>query len=469
MVQGLVYRVLIAFLRLVTRIFFRTVEVVGQDHVPPTGPVIFVGNHPNSLVDPVVLSTTCGRRVRFAARDGLFASPFLRPILWALGSVPIKRRQDHASEGDEKAAKVDNADAFGALHAVLREGGAFGIFPEGVSYTEAELQPLKTGAARIALSALAEGCPVVIVPAGLHYRRKQRYRGRVLVQYGRPIVLDDAWKARHLADPREAARALTADIEVALRALTLNAPDFDTLRVLDGIRRLYVPDERAATMSLDEEAEITRRLVAHWSGKRDIPEIAAFYADAESYLALLDALGLSDWDLKRPVSRVAWATRVARHVALLVLQVPLALPGLVIHLPLLWAATVAGEMVLQRDDVRATMRIMVGTVGVLVGHAAIGLAILVREPSATGVLHAALAVAFLGLSGLATIRVLERQAVVRHGVRVLGRVLSLRREIEGLRRERDALRKRMVPLVEAHADPAMARIVTNDELRAGHA
>ena len=99
MVQGLVYRVLVAFLRLVTRVFFRTVEVVGQDHVPKAGPVIFVGNHPNSLVDPVVLSTTCGRRVRFAARDGLFASPFLRPILWALGSVPIKRRQDHVEAG----------------------------------------------------------------------------------------------------------------------------------------------------------------------------------------------------------------------------------------------------------------------------------------------------------------------------------------------------------------------------------
>lgn len=466
MVQALVYHVLVAFLRLVTRVFFRTVEVVGREHVPAAGPVIFVGNHPNSLVDPVVLSTTCGRRVRFAARDGLFASPLLRPILWALGSVPIRRRQDHAPDGGEPAAKVDNAEAFGALFSVLREGGAFGIFPEGVSYTEADLQPLKTGAARIALSALSEGVPVVVVPAGLHYRQKQRYRGRVLVQYGRPLVLGEAHVAAYRADPRAAARRLTADIELALRALTLNAPDFETLRVLDGVRRLYVPDERAAAMPLEEEAEITRRLGAHWEKKRDVPEVRAFYADVESYLAILDALGLSDWDLKRPVSRARWSLTVLRHAVLLGVQVPLAVPGLLVHFPLLFLATMAGEMVLARDDVRATMRMMIGTGGVLLGHAAIGLALLLREPDLLGLAQAAAALSLLGLSGLAAVRVLERQAVVRHGLRVLSRVLSLRREIEALRSERDALRRRLVPLVEAHVDPALDRIVTNAELRA---
>ena len=194
--QVVVYRALVAFLRLVTRVFFRTVEVVGRDHVPRVGPVIFVGNHPNSLVDPVVISTTCRRRVRFAARDGLFSSPLLRPILWALGSVPIKRRQDHA----EGTSAIDNESAFRALHEVLDAGGAFGIFPEGVSYTESELQPLKTGAARIALSAAARGIPVTIVPVGLSYRRKQRFRGRVLVQYGRPIVLDARWSESQASD-----------------------------------------------------------------------------------------------------------------------------------------------------------------------------------------------------------------------------------------------------------------------------
>ncbi|MDQ3037116.1 MAG: lysophospholipid acyltransferase family protein [Myxococcota bacterium] len=459
--QALAHFVLVAFLRLVTRIFFRRIEVVGREHVPAAGALIFVGNHPNSLVDPVIISTTCPRPVRFAARDGLFASPFLRPILWALGSVPIKRRQDHASPAAGEAG-VDNADAFRALHDVLAGGGAFGIFPEGVSYTESELQPLKTGAARIALSALAEGTSITFVPVGLSYRRKQHFRGRVLVQYGRAIVLDAEWRARHESDPRAAARALTAEIDLALRALTLNAPDFDTLRVLDGVRRLYVPIDR--DLSLAEEAEVTRRLVAHWRAKHETPEVRALYSDVESYLALLEALGLSDWDLRRPVSRFDWSVRVLRHVVLLAVQVPLALPGLVLHFPLLWGATRAGEMVLARDDVRATMRMMIATGGVLASHLAVTAAIVALDPTPRGAARAAFALAFLAISGLAAIRVLEKQAIVRHGLRVLSRILALRGELAALRAQRDALRTRLIELTIAHADPAMERIVSNEEL-----
>ncbi len=453
--QALAYRLLVAFLRLVTRVFFRTIEVVGLDHVPAAGPVMLVGNHPNSLVDPVVLATTCPRRVSFAARDGLFSMPHLKPILWALGSVPIKRKQDHAG------GATDNAEAFAAIHALMARGGAFGIFPEGVSYTEPELQPLKTGAARMALSAVADGIPVVIVPVGLSYRRKQHYRGRVLVQYGRPITLDAAWLDRWKKDPREAAHALTDAIDLSLRALTINADDFDTLRVLDGVRRLYVPETRE--LSLADEDELSRRLVSHWKQKQNVDEVKQYYVDVGNYLALLDALDLSDWDLRKPISRWDWSRRIARHVVLLLVDVPLALPGLILHLPILWGATRAGEMVLERDDVRATMRMMIGVGGVITVYVAIAIAMIAWSPTPMGVAWALLVVAFLVTSGLAAIRVLEKQLIVRHGLRVLARMMALKGELEALREQRDALRARLKPLVEAHLDPELQRIVPRRE------
>ena len=145
---GLAYRLLVSFLRLVTQVFFRTIEVVGTEHIPEEGPVIFTGNHPNSLIDPVLITTTCGRNVRFAAKDVLFQSRGLRFFLHTLGAVPIRRRMDHQGQ-----ASLDNTAAFDALFAVLKVGGAFGIFPEGISHARSELAPLKTGAARIALGA----------------------------------------------------------------------------------------------------------------------------------------------------------------------------------------------------------------------------------------------------------------------------------------------------------------------------
>ena len=156
--RTLLSNVLIGFLKLVTRVFFRSVEVSGRDNIPALGPVIFVGNHPNSLLDPVMVTTTCPRAVRFAAKESLFGGP-LRPFLWLLGSVAIKRRQDQVEGAAEDAAlpadapRVDNSAAFDALFQVLAQGDAFGIFPEGISHTRPELAPLKTGAARIALEA----------------------------------------------------------------------------------------------------------------------------------------------------------------------------------------------------------------------------------------------------------------------------------------------------------------------------
>ena len=62
------YRALRWLLGLAMRVFFRQVEVVGLEHVPATGAVIFAGNHPNSLIDPILILVTCGRVVHFAAK-----------------------------------------------------------------------------------------------------------------------------------------------------------------------------------------------------------------------------------------------------------------------------------------------------------------------------------------------------------------------------------------------------------------
>jgi 1-acyl-sn-glycerol-3-phosphate acyltransferase len=172
------YRVLAWFLRVVTRVFFRQIEVVGLENVPATGPVIFAGNHPNSLIDPILIITTCRRKVHFAAKDTLFKGRIMRAVLGALGAVPIMRRDDHGGA-------TDNDAAFSAMFGVLGEGGAIGIFPEGLSHDEAHLAKLKTGAARLALGAPV---PVTIVPCGLTFIHPKRFRSRVLVQYGAPIT-----------------------------------------------------------------------------------------------------------------------------------------------------------------------------------------------------------------------------------------------------------------------------------------
>ena len=151
----MVYRILTWFLRVVTRVFFRQIEVVGLENIPATGGVLFAGNHPNSLIDPILIITSCGRKVHFAAKDVLFKGRLMRAVLGGLGAVPIQRRDDHDGSarrdptGPAPASAADNEAAFAAMFAVLESGGAIGIFPEGLSHDSSQLARLKTGAARL--------------------------------------------------------------------------------------------------------------------------------------------------------------------------------------------------------------------------------------------------------------------------------------------------------------------------------
>ncbi len=142
----LFYRIFQWLLRLATRVFFRRIEIVGLGNLPREGAVLFCGNHPNSLLDPILITAHCGRIVHFAAKDKLFESPLMGALLRRMGAVPIKRRMDHPGQ------ESSNDAAFAALHQVLLEGRAVGIFPEGLSHLDSQLAPLKTGAARIALA-----------------------------------------------------------------------------------------------------------------------------------------------------------------------------------------------------------------------------------------------------------------------------------------------------------------------------
>ncbi len=455
LVSGAIYWTLVAFFRLVTNVFFRTIEVVGRENIPTDGPVIFLGNHPNSLIDPLLITTTCRRRVRFAAKDTLFDSPFLRPLLWALGAVPIRRKMDHGAKPG-----LDNTSAFDALFAVLRQGGTFGIFPEGISHAMSELAPLKTGAARIALGARKEGAPVVVVPCGLNYRQRHRLRSRVLVQFGAPIVIDEKWLAAYEADERESVRALTAEFEQSLRALTINTQDFDVLRVLDGVRRLYQPAR--VDLTLADQAEVLRRLIEHYNKLKDEAEVKLLYRDTESYMALIDALGITDRDLSKRVSMSEWFFRIARHAFLLVILAPIAIPGLLLHLPVIYVAIRLGEGLTDRHDVVATVKMIITVLFVLATYVAIVALLFVVLPYPYDRTLAPAALVLLLVSGWATIRVLERQAVLLQGVNVLARLFDLTQELGRLSLMRDGLRARVLELVDRYLDPKLERIVSRD-------
>ena len=468
------YRLLVWFLRALLAVFFRQIEVVGLEHVPGSGPVIFVGNHPNSLLDPALIVTQQPRRVSFLAKSTLFESRLLRPLLLALGAVPIKRRKDHVDDG---SGTIDNTESFGALFELLREGGACGIFPEGISHSGSELAPLRTGAARIALGAAQEQAadgaassggtpreakgPVRIVPCGLNYFRRTRMRSRLLVQFGPPLEVTPRRLEEHARDERAAVRELTDDIDASLRALTLNAPDFETLRTLDTVRRLYTPPLQELTLA--QQTELTRRFSNQYEQLLEKPEVQGLYQETARYLAELDALGLQDEQLSRPITAGGWVARLLGHYLLLFVLVPLAVPGLLIHAPALAAAILAGDVLTRRKTVAATTKMLVlgGLVPLAYALVIGGLALGVEPP--WNLRLALVAAAVLPLSGWALIRVLERQAGLRRGLWAAFTLFVLRRKVARMRVQRADLARRIQEAVERYVDPSLRRIIPPPE------
>jgi glycerol-3-phosphate O-acyltransferase/dihydroxyacetone phosphate acyltransferase len=217
--------------RVVTRLvgwtggIFHEIERTGPPL--PDGPVLLAANHANALLDPLVVFKAAGRPSRPLAKAPLFEHPIIGPFLWALGGLPVYRRQDDPTQMGK------NQDTFDAAIQALHRGEVVQIYPEGQSHSEPGLTQLKTGAARIALQAEERAgwkLGLTIVPVGLTYQRKHRFRGSALLTAGQPIPVA-SWRAAYEADTAAAVDGLTDAVRAGLEAVTLNF-------VADGDREL---------------------------------------------------------------------------------------------------------------------------------------------------------------------------------------------------------------------------------------
>ena len=210
-------------------------QVERQGGPVPDGPLVVVANHPNSLMDPLVLIRVLDRQTRPLAKAPLFEQRVLGYILRAMGGLPVFRKQDYPGEMRK------NRGTFDAAVEALSKGEAIQIYPEGLSHSEASLAPLRTGTARIAFQAETGNnwtLGLKILPVGLTYIRKTFFRGRVVASVGDPISVGD-WKEIHGADDREAVRELTERIRAGLERVTLSAESPRERELIEVAERVY--------------------------------------------------------------------------------------------------------------------------------------------------------------------------------------------------------------------------------------
>lgn len=130
--------------------------VKGLENIPGDGPAIIASNH-LAVIDSFVLPLVLDREIVFIGKSDYFTGKGIKGRLVAgfmkrVGTIPVDRSGGRASEA-----------ALNTGLRRLREGGLFGIYPEGTRSPDGRLYRGKTGVARLALESGAPVIPVAMI------------------------------------------------------------------------------------------------------------------------------------------------------------------------------------------------------------------------------------------------------------------------------------------------------------------
>jgi len=197
--------------RVVLPMYFRNVEILGQDNLPTNdSPVILAPTH-RSRWDPIVIAHAAGypvtgRHLRFMTSANETERFVQGWFVRQLGAFPIDPKQPGIAS---------------LRHGIelLQARQMLTIFPEGNIFPGPQAHPLKPGLARLAMQAeeLKPGLNVRIVPIGLSYSTQGRpaWGCDARVKIGEPIYVNDYMTGALRAD----AQRLTADLRLELDRL----------------------------------------------------------------------------------------------------------------------------------------------------------------------------------------------------------------------------------------------------------
>jgi len=176
------------------------IKVEGEENIPASGGVCFIGNHQGDF-DILIALALIRRPFGFTAKREAAYVPIAGMWVKLLGGVFIDRGSPRKS--------------FRAIEAgarKMREGGAMIIFPEGTRSRGREMLPFKPGAFKLATMAGAAIVPVAIDGSWKVWEESMRIRGAdIVVRFGKPVPTEGL--------TIEARRALPAAIKAEIMGM----------------------------------------------------------------------------------------------------------------------------------------------------------------------------------------------------------------------------------------------------------
>ncbi len=422
-------RSLRATFRALVRLYFRSIEEVGERPGAETRGRVFVSNHWSALIDPILVLTHARCDISPLAKSTLWKIPGLRWLLDLADAVPVVRRRD-----DPNKPAGANDDMFERVADHLARGGNVLVFPEGTSHNEPQMQRLKTGAARMLARAAAAGAKSLSFQAvGLEFDERHAFRSRAVVAFGPVRAFEPGGD--------DAVERATAKMRNDLEEMVVEAASWEERRLVLFIAEMLRNEE--GELSFAEAVRIAQGVErARDALRQSDPELARAVEDAVAvYSRELDQNGLSDQQL---ADREGEERRSRLHPAGWLLA-PLAPLGVVLY----WLPYQVPRLVAHRTDEvdqHATLKLAAGLVAYPVWATLLGTAAWLTMPS-----HAAFVIALVIIlvSPFVALFWLERT----QGFARAARLVTRRRALTSLAKKRAAAIE-LLRRAQAAMDPA---------------
>lgn len=353
----MLYRIFKWLFLLAVRGYFRSIHIKGLEHIPSSGPLVFVANHNSAFMDPIVLAVHINRSLFFLARGESFKSKIVSFFFGRLHMIPIYRPEITPNLAHK------NEEVFQKCYDHLKKGKTILIFPEGISRTERNLQKLKTGTARIVLGAEAQNdfkLNVKIIPVGINYSNPHHFKSDVFVNFGVPKSVSE-YKDLYLKDETSSVQMLTTEIEVELKKLLVIVNDEKINNLIMQIENLYRSKLRDESKQMDKAIQdfyLSKEIVkAVEYIQNGFPQKAMnFEVKISNYFNRLKQLNLRDTQIRANSIRI----EILNNILYFILGFPIYLYGYATNIIPFRLSEFLSKKIFVRKDFIGSMKLAFG-------------------------------------------------------------------------------------------------------------
>jgi hypothetical protein len=341
------------------RLFYRRYKTINE-HKERFGSTIYVSNHPNSFMDPLVIGLRNKPVVNFMTRSDVFKW-WLKPVLWAAHMLPIYRQHD----GEDTKAK--NNDAFKSVNRALKRKSNILIFGEG--FTDdipiRSLKPVKKGAIRMGFQAVEDlnwETKIYIAALGVNYTDRNEIGSEVVLVNGDKICLND-FKEEYLAHKSKVINELTKRVEREMQESVIYVKDKHWFSLHEGIMK--ITRKGFNNESHDDEIPLETRFrygqkLARWVNEHPAgdTELESLKKDLDTYFGLLKRMKIEDKYVLQAQKKEKIDPR--NEMAWLLMMWPLALFGFIHAYIPYKLAKVLTEKMFKRKVFWGSVKMMLG-------------------------------------------------------------------------------------------------------------